>query len=96
MWYLLRRRRQFRSSHLSGSQLSVSHFPGSDEGRLHGGDTPAPMYVARTSKIKLSGEGKPMHELQSLSPSPEYQHSHYPGKRSPDPQSPSHTSYELP
>lgn len=80
---------------MSVSHMSGAHISGSDEGRPDVSDSPSVTYIARTPKIELSGEGKTIHELQSLSSSPGYQHSHYPSSRSPDLQSQGHTSYEL-
>lgn len=102
MWFFLRRKRQSHDPHLaasemSGTHLSGSHMSGSDGGHTDGTNTPSGMYVpVRQSKIELSGEGKPIHELQSLSSTPGYQHSHYSDSRTPELQSNNHTSYELP
>ncbi|KAI7775315.1 hypothetical protein LA080_007032 [Diaporthe eres] len=103
VWFFLRRKKRQphdkdpSGEHMSASHLSGSHMSESDGGRTGGTNTPSGMYAPVTAaKIELSAEGRPVHELQSLSSTPGYQRSHYADSRSPDPQTQSHTSYELP
>ncbi|KAJ0106839.1 hypothetical protein J7T55_014914 [Diaporthe amygdali] len=111
VWCFLRRKKRPQGSHPSGSDPGLrhdfhlsgsdeglqhgSHLSGSDEGLQHGFFKPSAMPPATSPKIELSGEGKSIHELQSLSRSPGYQRHHYSDSQSPDLQSRDHVSYEL-
>lgn len=75
-----------------------SPFARSDDGHTYGAygsDATSAMLVASTPKNELSGEGKSIHELQSLAASPEYQRSRHPNSGSTDSHPPTHESYEL-
>lgn len=112
VWFVLRRKRRPNGPRLAGSDDELQNGSlsrGSDDrtpnGSPHGmsdyrhsdgNHAASAMLATSRPKTELSGEGKSIHELQSLALPPGYQRPQYPNSGSTDLRPPTHVSYELP